>query len=222
MRRMAEGAEGDLTDFHERQLVHALFAELDATNHGLWAAFEYRYFNNSTWLEGRADICAWAKPSRAWLEVKSTGLNPEGWDNSHLGIWSHDATKLLQVRDEENTQIGWVWLFLFETYRKHAASLGQGTDWTTPQKAGSLAPSFGRVDTDSGRLARSLSELDLFASSSGTVAMASVIPQLPRARYNVWEDRKEYSALLVTVDLTKATTDQVIAGANVVADVPRA
>ena len=50
---MAEGAEGDLTDFHERQLVHALGVELDARHQGLWTAFEYGYLNNNDdWMIG--------------------------------------------------------------------------------------------------------------------------------------------------------------------------
>jgi hypothetical protein len=220
---MAEGAEGDLTDFHERQLVHTLFLALDAGRKEgeLWAAFEYRYFNNREWLAGKADICAWVKPFRAWLEVKSTGLNPQGWDNSHLDIWLHDVEKLEQVRDQEKTQIGWVWLFLFETYRKHATSLGIGSNWTEPYRVGALAPSFGRLDTSSGRLARSLDKLDSFASARGASAFASVIPQLPRARHNVWEERTEYSALLVTMDLTRKGTGAVITDPGVAADRPR-
>lgn len=202
MRRMA-GAEGDLTDFHERQLVHALFMSLHDRHPEMWAAFEYRYFNDGAWLAGKADICAEIQDSRAWIEVKSTGLNPDGFDNSHLGIWSHDMAKLEWVRDMERTQVGWVWLFLFDSYRKHTETLGSGSNWTIPQKAGDLAPSFGRVDTDSGRLARSLHELDFFVAAKGAIAIASIIPQLPRARYNVWQGRTEYSALLVTVDLTR-------------------
>ena len=34
--------DGDLTDFHERQLVHAIFMQLCSMHKGdLWAAFEY-------------------------------------------------------------------------------------------------------------------------------------------------------------------------------------
>jgi hypothetical protein len=148
--------DGDLTDFHERQLVHALYTEIDSMNKGLWAAFEYRYFIGEKWLEGRADICAWAKDYYAWFEIKSTGLNPEGWDNSHLGIWKGDVKKLLQMRGERRTQIGWIWLFLFETYRREVKKLGSGKKWCPPQRAERIAHNFGKIDTESGRLARSL------------------------------------------------------------------
>jgi hypothetical protein len=49
--------EGDLTDFHERQLVHALYAELEARNEKMWAAFEYRYYHEGKggWLDGKAE-----------------------------------------------------------------------------------------------------------------------------------------------------------------------
>ncbi|MGH7169858.1 MAG: hypothetical protein ACRELG_06250, partial [Gemmataceae bacterium] len=168
----------------------------------LWAAFEYRYFNAKGWLSGKVDICASANNSRAWFEIKSTGLNPDRWDNSHRGIWIHDTQKLLRVREEPETQIGWIWLFLFETYRKKVVALGEGSKWTATLRASDIAKSFGRFDTENGTLARSLYEADLFASSNGTEALASLIPQLPRAAYNV-EKEAYYSALVVTMDLSK-------------------
>lgn len=210
MRRMAEAADGDLTDFHERQLVHSLFMELEkAHGRSLWAAFEYRYYKDGHgWLRGggRADLYAWVKPVHAWLEVKSTGLNPDGWDNSHLDIWLNDARKLLQVKDGRDTQIGWVWLFLFETYRSEILALGTGDRWTAPRRPKDAAEFFGRIDTGNGRLARSLYKLDVYASDPlhGAAARVSFLPQLPRARYNVWNPKAtEYSAMLLTMDLSQ-------------------
>lgn len=205
MRNMAEGAGGDLTDFHERQLVHALFQELEQSNSCLWAAFEYRYFRETErqWLLGRADICAWADDVRGWFEVKSTGLNPDGWDNSHYGIWQYDVDKLDQVRGQSNTQAGWVWLFLFETYRREIAQWGTGKEWSAAKTAGEAAPLLGRIDTQVGRLSRSLNAVDEFAKLNQTSAVVSILPQLQRASCNVWEDRQEYSALLLTMDLSK-------------------
>jgi hypothetical protein len=45
-------------------------AYVDNAHSHLWAAFEYRYFNANGWLQGKADICARANNSHAWLELK--------------------------------------------------------------------------------------------------------------------------------------------------------
>jgi hypothetical protein len=65
-----------------------------------------------------------------------------------------------------------------------------------------MAHNFGKVDTESGRLAHSLSEAGAFAAKHGTRAYVSIMPQLQRASYNVWKET-EYSALLLTMDLTR-------------------
>jgi hypothetical protein len=202
MRRMAKRVSGDLTDFHERQLLHALFTELDSRNNRLWAAFEYQYFNGNGRLSGKADICAWANDCYAWFEVECTGLNPNGWDNPNREIWAEDSKKLFRVRGQRNTQTAWVWLFLFETYRKETGTLGQAQGWTPQRQADQMAQCFGRIDTRTSKLARLLHEAGLFARVNGSVATVSIMPQLPRASYNVWQGRTEYSALLLTMDFT--------------------
>jgi hypothetical protein len=201
----AQYGSGDLTDFHERQLVHALFAELDSRKKKMWAAFEYGYYREGEkrWLDGKADLSVLANGWRGWFEVKSTGLNPATWDNSHNEIWAYDVGKLCQVRDVPNTQIGWVWLFLFETYRKEVMTIGPTSGWSDPKKAEEVAPFFGRVDTKAGRLAKTLNDAAVFAKERHSVAIVTLQPNLTRAKGNVWENRRNYSALILTMDLTR-------------------
>jgi predicted RNase H-like HicB family nuclease len=101
MLSMAQLADGDLTDFHERQLVHNLFMKINSSHKSLWAAFEYGYFKGEKWLKGKADICACVNNYYAWFEVKSTGLNPERWDNSHIGIWEDDINKFTATIEKD-------------------------------------------------------------------------------------------------------------------------
>src|SRR5437870_3278210 len=95
MEEVAVRAGSDTTEFNERQFVFQLGSLLTrgAITQGgpLWTGFEYRYPGTDGARERtRCDLVGWERNCRnngtmGWLEVKSTGLDEDGYWNNGFG-----------------------------------------------------------------------------------------------------------------------------------------
>lgn len=185
----------DFRGFHERQLAH----EISCKSINCFSIFEMNVNEGK-----RCDLVVHNKnkDQMEFIEVKSTGLTPDGrWENRFGNFpWENDFEKLSEIDENiynaSSVKKYWVWQFVFETYKREVENIIcefnilEDNDFNGPYKPEEIIPLLNTRKGKNKTLGKVLNEI----SENYSDVLISIIPRIKE--YN-----EEFSLLLLTTEL---------------------